>query len=185
MCVICSVLNLRIIALLCPHGVAIGVCCYEEARIFFLVWPLLRIHYRCRGLFAELGKTHWHTHTHTHGRTPLDEGSARRRGLCTCPAHNIQKRAGCIRTRNPSKRAAADLRLRLRGHRHRLTWLFRSRSVHYKDGNKRNDLLKVASFDKYMYPVQPPPERQLCSAEGFFFSIGTVDMWKVVHCVVT
>ena len=51
-------------------------------------------------------------------RTPLDEGSARRRDLCPT-THNTTDRYPCpggIRTRNPSKRAAADPRLRPRGH---------------------------------------------------------------------
>jgi hypothetical protein len=65
----------------------------------------------CRGLL----------HLITFGWTPLDEGSARRRGLCL---HNTQHSQetnihalGGIRTHNPSKRAAADLRLRPGGHR--------------------------------------------------------------------
>jgi len=57
--------------------------------------------------------SHSDTHTqHTHDRTPLDEWSARRRGLSTCTTHNILKRQhlclGGIRNRNPSKRAAVD-----------------------------------------------------------------------------
>jgi hypothetical protein len=53
-------------------------------------------------------------------RTPLDEWSARRRDLYLT-THNTHKRqismppAG-IRTRNPNKRAAAEQRLRPRGH---------------------------------------------------------------------
>jgi len=55
----------------------------------------------------------------TAGRTPLDEWSARRRDL-NLTTHNTQK-TGIhapvgIRTHNLSKRAAADLRLRPRGH---------------------------------------------------------------------
>jgi hypothetical protein len=54
----------------------------------------------------------------TVGRTPPDEWSALRRDLTT---HNIQNRQtsmppGGIRTLNLSRRAAADLRLRRRGH---------------------------------------------------------------------
>ena len=61
--------------------------------------------------------SHWHT---TLGRTPLDEWSARHRDSYLT-IHNTQKRqasmpAGGIRTRNPSKRAATDARLRPRGH---------------------------------------------------------------------
>jgi len=53
------------------------------------------------------------------GRTPLDERSARRRDLYLT-THNTHKTnipaASGIRTRNLSKRAAADPRLRPRGH---------------------------------------------------------------------
>jgi hypothetical protein len=61
--------------------------------------------------------TLWHT---TLGRTPLDEWSARHRDLYLTK-HNIQQQtdiyaASGIRTRNPTKRAAADPRLRRRGY---------------------------------------------------------------------
>jgi hypothetical protein len=64
-----------------------------------------------------------HSTTHTFGRIPLDEGSARHRDLYLT-THNTHKRLtfmppGGIRTHNPSKRAAADRRLRPRGHRDR------------------------------------------------------------------
>jgi hypothetical protein len=45
----------------------------------FLVWPLLPIHHRCRGLFLRLITF---SYTYTLGRTPLDEGSAPCRDLC-------------------------------------------------------------------------------------------------------
>jgi hypothetical protein len=87
MCLTCSVREPANYCIVVSWVVAIGVCCYEAARILFSVWPLLRILYRCRGLFAELGKTHWQTNTHTHtqtnGKTLKDERSARRRGICT------------------------------------------------------------------------------------------------------
>jgi hypothetical protein len=55
----------------------------------------------------------------TLGRTPLDEWSARRTDLYLTK-HNTHKRdihvTGGIRTHDPSKRAAADPRLRPRGH---------------------------------------------------------------------
>jgi hypothetical protein len=75
----------------------------------------LLVHSRCRGLWA---CDHTRTHT-TVGTTPLDEGSARRRDLYlttqTLYKTNIHAPGG-IRTRNPSKRSAADPRLRPRGH---------------------------------------------------------------------
>ena len=55
----------------------------------------------------------------TVGRTPLDEWSARRRDLYLTTQHSQQTdihAPGGIRTRNFSRRAAADLRLRRRGH---------------------------------------------------------------------
>ena len=61
--------------------------------------------------------------------TPLDEGSARRRDIYLT-THNTHKRQnnhalGGIRTHNLSKRASADLRLRLRGQwdRHLALWV--------------------------------------------------------------
>jgi hypothetical protein len=54
----------------------------------------------------------------TVGRTPLDEGSARRRDLYLTNTQHSQQtniHAG-IRTRNPSSRAAADTHLRPLGH---------------------------------------------------------------------
>jgi len=68
------------------------------------------------GYFCALSHsaTHAHTHARTLGRTPLAGGSTRRRDLYLT-THNIHKtdiRAPCgIRTRNSSKRAAADPRL--------------------------------------------------------------------------
>jgi hypothetical protein len=62
------------------------------------------------------------SHIQTHGRTPLDERSARRRCLYlhrTTQQTNIHAPSG-IRTRDPSNRAAADLRLTPRGHWDRL-----------------------------------------------------------------
>jgi hypothetical protein len=61
---------------------------------------------------------HIQTHT-TVGRTPLDEGSARQRDLYLTTHNTVQETnihaADGIRTDDPSKRSAADLRLRRRG----------------------------------------------------------------------
>lgn len=70
--------------------------------------------------------TWWHSHTHTlflsFRRTPLEEGSACRRGRYLT-THNTQYRKisrFCeIRTRNPNNRTAAYLSLRPRSHRDR------------------------------------------------------------------
>ena len=80
---------------------------------FFLILNFLPTHCSCRGLLLHL-ITLIHT---TLGRTPLDEGWARRRDLYLT-THNVPASGG-IRTRNPSKRGAADPRLRPRGHRNR------------------------------------------------------------------
>jgi len=55
--------------------------------------------------------------------TPLDDAPARHRGLYvhkTTPTREKMRGSGRIRTPNPSKRTAADLRLRPCGCRHRL-----------------------------------------------------------------
>jgi hypothetical protein len=84
---------------------------YRSPSLFCLL-----VHSRCRGCLFSL----YHTQTHTTvGRTPLDEGSARRRDLYLTTEHsqqtNIHAR-GEIRTHDPSKRSAAGQRLRPRGH---------------------------------------------------------------------
>ena len=59
-----------------------------------------------------------HTRRITVSRTPLDEWSAHRRDLYLT-THNTQNKHPCpggVRTHNLSRRAAADLRLRPRGH---------------------------------------------------------------------
>jgi hypothetical protein len=78
----------------------------------YLFYPL--VHSRCRGFLFSLD----HTQTHiTVGRTPLDEGSAhcRDHNTNTVQETNIHAPGG-IRTHDPSRRSAADLRLRSRGH---------------------------------------------------------------------
>jgi hypothetical protein len=88
----------------------------EFINVSFLVWPLLRTHCWYKDLFLHV-ITLRHT---TLGRTTLDEWSARRRDLYLT-THNNHKRQtstllGGIRTRNPSKRAKADPRVRPSGH---------------------------------------------------------------------
>jgi len=92
----------------------------------FLVWPLLPNLCRYRWLLLRLITLM----TLTLGRTTQEEGSARRKDLYLT-THNSHKRKnihapGGIRTRNPSKLAAADPRLRPHGRRNRrllLLWL--------------------------------------------------------------
>ena len=90
----------------------------------FLVLSLLRPHCRGRKLLLHL-ITLWdtHTHTHTHTHTPRDFSGrgfgSTQRPLPDKTSHSqgtdIHAVSG-IRTRNPSKLAAADQRLRPRGH---------------------------------------------------------------------
>ena len=61
------------------------------------------------------------------GSTPLDEWSVRRRPLPDNTKHSQQANIhapGGIRTHNPSRRAAVDLRLRPRGHWDRLVFIW-------------------------------------------------------------
>jgi hypothetical protein len=83
----------------------------------------LPTHSRCRGCLGSIDHTQTHT---TVGRTPLDEGSARRRDLYLTTQTLTREKNPCpggIRTHDRSKRSAADLRLRSHGHwdRHLIT----------------------------------------------------------------
>jgi len=64
----------------------------------------------------------------TVGRTSLDEWSERRR-VIYLTTHNTHNRPGGIRTHDLSRRAAADLRLRPRGHWDRHTYIYRHIAV--------------------------------------------------------
>jgi hypothetical protein len=93
---------------------------FRSPSLFYLL-----VHSRCRGFLFSLDHTQTHT---TVGRTPLDEGSARRRDLYlitqTLYKRQTSMSPGGIRTHDPSKRSAVDLRLRPRGHWDRLGPLF-------------------------------------------------------------
>jgi hypothetical protein len=59
----------------------------------------------------------------TLGRAPLYEGAAQRKDLYLTTQHSKERDVHApdgIRTRNPTKRTAADPRLRVRGHSNRL-----------------------------------------------------------------
>ena len=96
-------------------------------RSFFLSWSdlfyliIIGLGVYCRTWTHSVTQTH--THTHTIGRTPLEDWSASRRApyLTTHKTHKRQTFMSPvgIRTRNPSKRAAAGPGLRHRGHRNR------------------------------------------------------------------
>ena len=86
--------------------------CSTYILVFFhgTIFPSKRGAPHCRGFKITLGHT-------TLGRTPLVERSARRRDfyLTRNNTHNSQTPCSCgIRIHNPSKRAAADPRLRPR-----------------------------------------------------------------------
>jgi len=107
-------------------------------KLFYTVasfWSFCKNPFQCYSLYnifcgAATQRGSWPPHSwnfldHTQrrttvGRTPLDEWSARRRDLylTTHNTHNrqISMPPGGIRTHDLSRRAAADLRLRPRGH---------------------------------------------------------------------
>jgi len=82
--------------------------------------------------YREFTITHRHT---TLDRTPLDEWSAPDEENCTWQHTTLTgDRNPCptgIRTRNPSKRVAADPRLRPRGHRDRLSFKLSNKNSGY------------------------------------------------------
>jgi hypothetical protein len=93
-----------------------GVCVNLRTIVFFFIGlsSLPR--------FSSAIQVFWSHTIDTHGRTPLDEWSARRRGLYlhrTTQQTNIHTLSG-IRTRNSSNQATADPRHRRRGHWGRL-----------------------------------------------------------------
>jgi hypothetical protein len=78
-----------------------------------------------------------HTQTHTTVcRTPLGEGLARRRDLyLTTHKHSQETNIhalGGVRTHDPSKRSAADLRFRRRGHWHWRSVLLTTSCIVYR-----------------------------------------------------
>ena len=92
---------------------------------FFFLWRCDPMRVMASSFLRFLDQTQQRT---TVGRTPLDEWSARRRDLylTTHDTHNRQHihAPGGIRTHDLSRQAAADLRLRPRGHWDRLSQPF-------------------------------------------------------------
>jgi hypothetical protein len=86
----------------------------------FLLSLTSSIYCSCGGLLVHLiTLKETHTHKHTLGRTPLEEGSARRSDLYLTTHTVTTDGHPCpngIRSRNPSKRAAGYPRFRPRGH---------------------------------------------------------------------
>jgi hypothetical protein len=100
--------------------------------------------------------------TYTLGRTSLDEGSARRRDLYlynTQHSKEIDIHApGGIRSRNPSKRAAADPHLRPRGHCDRPGILYLTKIYCFSITNTIR--LMRSAFVWYITPLNIPEERR-------------------------
>jgi hypothetical protein len=122
-----------------------NIVSFRSPSLFYLL-----VHSRCRGCLVSLDHTQTHT---TVSRTPLDEGSARRRDLylTTQTLYKRQKNpcSGEIRTHDPSKRSAADPRLRPRGHwdhyENIIIWkVFRKQTV--VKGCKFNTNLKFVTY---------------------------------------
>ena len=91
-----------------------AILCFSS---FLFRRVFIQTHFGCGGLLSYLITLN-DTHT-TIGGTPLDEGSAHHRDFYLTKQHSQGTEIhtpGGIRTRNPSKRAAADPRLRPRGH---------------------------------------------------------------------
>jgi hypothetical protein len=111
-----------------PYDVTINRGLFGYLGLFFSIaqQPLVG-----QGLLI-IGASRSHSFSHTTlGRTPLNEWSARCRDLyLTAP--------GGIRTRNPSPQAAADPRLRSRGHR---DW-----HIHPANGNAISPSFEVCLF---------------------------------------
>jgi hypothetical protein len=103
-----------------PNSYPPGINYTSFTRLIIPSLFYLLVHSRCRGFVISFDRTQTHT---TVGRTPLDEGSARRRDLYlttqTLYKTNIHAGGG-IRTHNPSKRSAADPHRRPHGHWDRL-----------------------------------------------------------------
>ena len=91
-------------------------CCYHSIGIFFFLWRCDPTRIMATSFLRFLDHTQRRT---TAGRTPLDEWSARRRDLYLITQHSQQTNIhalGRIRTHDLSRRAAADLHFRPRGH---------------------------------------------------------------------
>jgi hypothetical protein len=100
-----------------PHAVFSSVFASSSSFLSPSFFYLL-VHSTCR-VFFKFSFDHTQAHT-TFGRTPLDEGSACCRDLyLTTHKHCTRDKHPCprwIRTHDPSKCTAADLRLRPPGH---------------------------------------------------------------------
>ena len=88
-------------------------------KCFLFILIVLRTHCRCRGSLLHLTTLN-DTLTHILGRTPLDEGSARRRDLYLTK-HNTPKRQSSIPSAGfeptiPAREGPPDPRLRPHGH---------------------------------------------------------------------
>ena len=96
--------------------------CASYRVLAVLIWPLLPTHCRFSGVCWAWSHSVTHTHTHTLGSTPLDEGSVHCRSVTDSTPHSLGTDVhtpGGIQTRNSSKLATADPRLRQHDRRDR------------------------------------------------------------------
>jgi hypothetical protein len=127
-----------------------------------------------------LVSSRFHDHTHfrhtTVGRTPLDEGPARRRDLyLTTLTSDRHPAPGGIRTHDPSKRAAEDPRLRPHGH-----W---DRPVH---GSVLHLTILIKSSSSCVGRWQTPtqPNNILLALNTWTWSLYVYDyLWQLLHLV--
>jgi hypothetical protein len=91
----------------------IDICCpFSDFLFLFLSLsdPLLPTHCKVWRFIVAADHTEWQTETHTLGKTPLDEGSARRRDLYLYDTQHSQqtsRRTPSQIRRNPSKQVTA------------------------------------------------------------------------------
>jgi hypothetical protein len=121
------------------------------------------------------------------GRTPLDEWSARHRDLypTTHNTPNSQdiRAPGGIRTRNLSRRAAADLRLRPRGHWDRLLWPLEYLIMKYPVPTERTTvvLINLKSCNVFLHLLLASIRSYLKSVLGNKFLIFCIYVRKGVR----
>ena len=90
-----------------------------ECYLSSILWSVRPTHRRCRGFCCTWSHSMTHTHTHTRCASSRRMVSPSQRPLPDNTQHSQQTDIhvpGGIRTRNPSKRAAVNLRLRPREH---------------------------------------------------------------------
>jgi len=126
LCIVCVYMRTE---LLPPGGYPVAVIYIISYDIIFFLWRCDPLRVMASSFLRFLDHTRRRS---TVGRTFLYEWSTRRRGLylTTHNTHNKHPCPGGIRTHDLSRRAAADLRLRPRGHWDRHHIIYRIISYH-------------------------------------------------------